>query len=398
MGILPHSELIETMKFAKRLESQKNVHWATVRALIMEKAKDGGDIIMLASGDPDSPTPDHIVETLREAAQDPTYHRYPFSFQTDLHSAVASYYKARFGVTLNPATEVRMTAGSQAAIGDAGLALLEPGDIALVTDPAYGSYSRATEFAGAEVHWLPIGEENGYLPDLKTIPAAVLAQTRVLWIGYPHNPTGAIAPLSFFEEVVAFARANDIIVVHDNAYADICNDGYQAPSFMAVEGAKEVGIELNTLSKSHNMAGWRVGMAVGNAAVIQALNMVGANNTMGLFGPVQLAAVEALTADQSWLAERNAMYQRRRDIVVEGLRRAGLAPMEPKATLYVWARLPEGYDDSFAFSKKVLQEADVWMTSGNFFGDNGNNYIRVTLTVPDERLQEAMDRLNQLKL
>ena len=386
------------MKFAKRLDSQKNVHWATVRALIMEKAKDGGDIIMLASGDPDSPTPDHIVETLRESVQDATYHRYPFSFQTDLHSAVAGYYQTRFGVTVDPGAEVRMTAGSQAAIGDAGLALLEPGDIALVTDPAYGSYARATEFAGAEVHWLPIFEENGYLPDLASIPADILSKTRVLWLGYPHNPTGAIAPRSFFADVVAFAQAHEIIVIHDNAYADICYDGYQAPSFLSVDGAREVGIELNTLSKSHNMAGWRVGMAVGNAAIIQALNMVGANNTMGLFGPVQLAAVEALSGDQSWLAERNAMYQRRRDIVVDGLRRAGLTPMVPKATLYVWARLPAGYDDSFAFSKKVLQETDVWLTSGNFFGDNGDNYIRVTLTVPEERLQEAMDRLRHLQL
>ena len=314
-------------------------------------AKNGRSIIQLSSGDPDIPTPPHIVETLRESIQDPTYHRYPFSFQTGLHEAVAHWYNGRFGVTLDPASEVRMFSGTQEGIGATGMALLEPGDIALITDPAYGSYSRATEFAGAEVYWLPICEESGYLPNLADVPTAVLQKTRVLWLSYPHNPTGAIAPLSFFEQVVAFAQQHDIIVVHDNAYGDITYDGYVAPSFLAVDGAKDVGIELNTLSKSHNMAGWRVGMAVGNAEIIRALNIVSANSTMGLFGPVQLAAVEALTADQSWIAERNFIYQKRRDIVVDGLRRAGLTPHNPKATLYVWARLPEGYDDSFAFSK-----------------------------------------------
>ena len=386
------------MKFAKRLDAQKNIHWAVVRQLLTEKAKDGRPIIRLSSGDPDMPTPDHIVETLRESVLDPTYHRYPFSFQTELHQAVADWYDGRFGVSLDPATEVRMSAGSQASIGAAGLALLDPGDIALITDPAYGSYARATGFAGAEIHWLPISEETAFLPDLSQIPESVLGRTRVLWLGYPHNPTGAVAPLSFFEEVVAFAQAHDIIVVHDNAYSCITYDGYQAPSFLAVDGAKEVGIELNTLSKSHNMAGWRVGMAVGNAEIIRALNLVGANSTMGLFGPVQLAAVEALTSDQSWLDERNLIYQKRRDIVVAGLRGAGLTPFVPKATLYVWARLPNGYDDSFAFSKMVLDQTDVWMTSGNFFGEGGNRYIRVTLTMPDEILQEAMDRLQQLTL
>ena len=386
------------MKFAKRLDAQKNIHWAIVRQLLTEKAKDGRPIIQLSSGDPDMPTPRHVVETLRESVQDSTYHRYPFSFQTGLSEAVAQWYNGRFGVSLNPNTEIRLTAGSQAGIGDIGLALLEPGDIALVTDPAYGSYARATEFAGAQVHWLPISEEAGYLPDLEQIPEAILAKTRVLWLNYPQNPTGAVAPLSFFEKVVTFAQQHDIIVVHDNAYADITYDGYVAPSFLAVSGAKRMGVELNTLSKSHNMAGWRVGMVVGNAEIIRALNMVGANSTMGLFGPVQLAAVEALTADQGWITERNLIYQKRRDIVVAGLQQAGLFPLVPKATLYVWARLPKGYEDSFAFSKMVLAQTDVWMTSGNFFGEGGNRYIRVTLTKPEEMLQKAMDRLQSLTL
>ena len=381
------------MKFAKRLDAQRNVHWATVRKLIMEKMKDGSEVIMLASGDPDQATPPHIVETLREAAQDPTYHRYPFSFQTDLHQTVAKWYLSRFGVELDPIQEVRMTPGSQAAIGDAGLAFIEPGVFSLVTDPAYGSYARATYFAGGDVHYMPLSEENAFLPDLEAIPADVLSLARVLWLGYPHNPTGAVAPVSFFEKVVDFAKKHELMVIHDNAYADITFDGYVAPSFLSVPGAKEVGIELNTLSKSHNMAGWRVGMAVGNAEMITALNMVGANNSMGLFGPIQLAAVEALGASQEWIKARNAVYQRRRDIVVAGLRAAGLQPMVPKATLYVWARLPHGYDDSFEFSKKLLDEAGVWITSGSFFGEHGKHYLRATLTVDDDQLTEAMRRL-----
>ena len=386
------------MKFAQRIESQKAAHWATVHRLVAERESRGTPVIQLASGNPDLPTPPDIVETLRESILNPLYHRYPFTFRTEIYQAVATYYKNRFDVQLNPETEIHTFSGSQEGIGDVGLALLERGDIGLVTDPAYGSHSRATEFAEAEVYYLPLTAENDFLPNLAVIPADVLAKARVLWIGYPHNPTGAIAPLSFFEEVVTFAKRNDIIVVHDNAYAEICFDGYVAPSFLAVEGAKEVGIELNTLSKSHNMAGWRFGMAVGNQDIINALRLVNINHSMGMFGPVQLAAIEAMTGDQTWLAERNAIYQRRRDIIVKGLRAAGLSVTTPKATLYVWARIPDRFEgDGFEFSKLILEQTAVWIDSGPFYGPGGERYIRCTVTVKDDVLIEAMERLKGLE-
>jgi LL-diaminopimelate aminotransferase len=385
------------MKFAKRIESQKAAHWATVHRLVAEKESQGTSVIRLASGNPDLPTPPEIVETLRESILEPVYHRYPFTYGTDIHNAVATYYQNRFGVSLDPEREVITFSGSQEGISDIGLALLEPGDIGLVTDPAYGSYALATEFAGAAVFSLPLTAENRFLPDLDRIPADILEKARVLWIGYPHNPTGAVAPLAFFEKTVAFAREYDIIVVHDNAYAEICYDGYVAPSFLALEGAKAVGIELNTLSKSHNMAGWRVGMAVGNQSIIQALRLVGINHSMGLFGPVQLAAIKAMISDQSWLSERNATYQRRRDIIVEGLCAAGLTVAVPKATLYVWAKIPDRFaGDGFDFSKLVLEQTAVWIDSGPFYGEGGKRYIRCTVTVDDEVLKAAMERLQGL--
>ena len=381
------------MRFAQRLQAQQSVHWSTVRQLIQAKEAEGVQTIRLSSGDPDLPTPMPVVETLREAVQDPLYHRYPFSFQTDLNQAIAGWYERRFGVQLDPATEVTALAGSQEGIGNLGMAVMEPGAVALVPDPAFGAYARVTRFAGGEVYPLSLAEDGGYLPHLSAIPADVLSRTRLLWLNYPHNPTGAIAPLSFFEEVVAFARKHQVLVCHDNAYSDISYDGYRAPSFLQVKGAKEVGLELNTLSKAFNMAGWRVGMAVGNAEALAALNQVSFNTSMGLFGPVQLAAIEALTGDQTWLQERNLIYQERRDIVVEGLRAIGMTVNEPKATLYVWAKLPDGYSDSFEFSKQLLDQTGVWISSGTFFGLGGEGYLRATLTLPTETLHEAMRRI-----
>jgi LL-diaminopimelate aminotransferase len=386
------------VKFAHRLQAQKSVHWFTVGELIQAKQATGVKTIALASGNPDLPTPPAVVEALRQAALDPTYHRYPFSFQTRLQEAIASWYDRRFGVQLDHETEVLPLAGSQQGIGSLGLAVMEPGAVALVPDPAYGSYARATHFADGQVHHLPLREENGYLPDLNAVSAEVLTQTRLLWLNYPNNPTGAVAPLSFLQEVIDFARRHQILVCYDNAYSDVSYDGYVAPSFLALEGAKEVGIELNTLSKAFNMAGWRVGMAVGNAEVLQALAQVDFNTSMGLFGPSQIAAVEALTGDYSWTDERNQIYQERRDIVVHGLRAIGLETKCPRATLYVWAKLPRSHTDSLAFSKTVLNQTGVWLTSGIFFGPGGEGYVRASLTVPTDELIEAMERLQSLHL
>jgi LL-diaminopimelate aminotransferase len=386
------------MKFAQRLEAQKNIHWWTVGKLIRAKQAEGVKVISLASGDPDLPTPPAVVEALREAIEDPTYHRYPFSFRTELREAIATWYHHRFGVELDAETEVLPQAGSQQAIGNLGMAIMEPGALALAPDPAYGSYARASRFAGGEIQLIPLHEENGYLPDLQAIPEEVLVRARLLWLNYPNNPTGAVAPLSFFQEIVALARQYEILVCHDNAYSDVTYDGYVAPSFLAVEGAKEVGVELNTLSKAFNMTGWRVGMAVGNAEVLTALAEVSFNTSMGLFGPSQIAAIEALTGDQTWMVGRNQIYQERRDLVVESLRALGLEVTSPKATLYVWAKLPENYPDSLEFSKRVLDQTGVWLTSGIFFGQGGEGFVRASLTVPTEELREGMERLQTLKL
>ena len=386
------------MKLAHRLQAQQNIHWFMVGKLIRAKEAEGVKTISLASGNPDMPTPPAVVEALQRAATNPTYHRYPFSYQTEYREAIAAWYGRRFDVVLDPATEVLPLAGSQEGLGNLGLAVMEPGAVALVPAPAYGSYSRTSRFAGGEIHLMPLREENGYLPDLSAIPDEVLSRARLLWLNYPNNPTGAVAPLSFFEEVVAFARQHQILVCHDNAYSDVTYDGYVAPSFLAAEGAKDVGIELNTLSKAFNMAGWRVGMAMGSAEVLTALAQVSFNTSMGLFGPSQIAAIEALTGDQSWMVERNQIYQERRDIVVEGLQAIGLETTCPKATLYVWARLPERHPDSLEFSKWVLDQTGVWLTSGVFFGQGGEGYVRASLTVPTDTLREAMGRLQALKL
>ncbi len=279
------------MKFAQRLQEQELIHWQIVGKLIKAKEAQGVKTISLASGNPDMPTPTPIVAAGSEALRNPIFHRYPFSFHTKYDEAVASWYQSRFDVDLDPATEVHSLAGSQEGIANLGQAVMEPGAVALVPAPAYASYDRATRFAGGEVYLLPLIEENNYLPDLTAIPDKVLARTRLLWLNYPNNPTGAIAPLSFFEEAVAFAQQHDIIICHDNAYSDVSYEGYVAPSFLAVDGAKEVGIELNTLSKAFNMAGWRLGMAVGNPEVLSKLAIVNSNTSMGLFGPSQIAGV-----------------------------------------------------------------------------------------------------------
>jgi LL-diaminopimelate aminotransferase len=386
------------MKYAQRLKEVKRVHWHMVRKLITAKEAQGVKTISLASGNPDLPTPPAIVEAACRALRDPTYHRYPFSFQTRYGQTVASWYRQRFGVELDPATEVRPIAGSQEGIGNLAMTVMEPGTVALIPAPAYDSYARITRFAGGEVYPLPLKAENDFLPDLKAIPQEVLDRARLLWLNYPNNPTGAIAPLAFFEEVVNFARQNDIWVCHDNAYSDVCFDGYEAPSFLAVDGAKEVGIELNTLSKAFNMAGWRLGMAVGNPELLNAMAFVSFNTSMGLFGPSQIAAIEALTSDKSWIQERNELYRKRRDIVVDGLRAIGLELQRPRATLYIWAKLPPSFSDSLEFSKWVLDQTGVWITSGVFFGPAGEGYVRASITLPSADLSEAMERLQTLKL
>lgn len=378
---------------ARRMEQVPPYVFANVSQLIAKKQAEGVDVINLGIGSPDLATPAHIVEVLKQAAEDPANHRYPsYTGMPRFRQAVAAWYKQRFDVDLDPNTEVVPLIGSKEGIAHLALALVGPGDVALVPDPGYPTYHMGSVLADAESYPMPLLADNGFLPDLEAIPAGVLKRARVMWLNYPNNPTGAVAPMSFFEEVVDFARRHHLVVAHDNPYSDVTFDGYQAPSLLQVPGAKDVAVELNSLSKTYNMAGWRVGMAVGNAEVIAGLIRVKSNVDTGIFNPIQIAAAAALTGDQGWIAGRNAVYQRRRDILLDCLARVGLRAYKPKAALYVWAHVPEGWK-SDDFSMHVLDRAGVWITPGTAYGEAGEGYMRLSLCVPEEQLQEAMGRL-----
>ncbi len=384
------------VRIAKRMDNIPPYIFAAVSKLIASKQAEGMDVINLGIGSPDLTPPQFIVDAMNAAAQEAVSHRYPsYSGLPELREAIADWYAQRFGVDLDPSREVVPLIGSKEGIAHVAQALIDPGDIALVPDPGYPTYSKGTILADGEVYFMPLLGENNFLPDLEAIPADVLERARCIWINYPNNPTGAVAPLSFFEEVISFARENDIAVMADNPYSDVTFDGYNAPSFLEVEGAREVGVEFNSLSKLYNMAGWRVGMAVGNETIIGALTRVKSNVDTGIFRPLQIGAIAALRGDQSWLAERNGIYQERRDVVLAGLEAAGIDVIPPKATLYVWPKTPHGYT-SEEFSMKVLNEAGVWITPGNAFGPSGEGYLRISLCTSADRLREAMDRLNRL--
>jgi len=381
---------------AKRMEQVPPYVFAHVSKLIAEKKAQGVDVINLGIGSPDLPTPAHIVEVLQQAAEDPANHRYPsYTGMPDFRQAIATWYKQRFDVDLDPDTEVVPLIGSKEGIAHLALALVGRGDIALIPDPGYPTYQMGTILADAESYPMPLLAENDFLPDLDAIPTNVLDRARVIWLNYPNNPTGAVAPMSFFEKVVDFAARHNIVVAHDNPYADVTFDGYRAPSLLQIPGAREVAVELNSLSKTYNMAGWRVGMAVGNPEVIAGLIRVKSNVDTGIFNPIQIAATAALQGDQGWIAGRNAIYQRRRDVLLEGLAAAGLKAHKPKAALYVWPRTPEGWK-SEDFAMHVLNEAGVWITPGSVYGQAGEGYMRLSLCAPEERLKEAMDRLKTI--
>lgn len=382
----------------KRMERVPPYVFAHVSKLIAEKKAQGIDVINLGIGSPDLPTPAHIVDVLKRAAEDPTNHGYPsYTGMPAFRKAIAAWYRRRFDVDLDPDTEVVPLIGSKEGIAHLAMALVGPGDIALVPDPGYPTYHMGTVLADADSHPMPLLARNDFLPDLGAIPADVVERARVLWLNYPNNPTGAVAPLSFFEDVVVFARQHNIVIAHDNPYADVTFDGYQAPSLLQVPGAKDVAVELNSLSKTYNMAGWRVGMAVGNAGVIAGLIRVKSNVDTGIFNPIQIAASAALEGDQGWIAGRNAVYQRRRDILLEGLAAVGLEAHKPKAALYVWAQTPGGQKSS-DFAMHVLDHAGVWVTPGAAYGEAGEGYVRLSLCAPEGRLEEAMDRLQAIDL
>jgi len=360
------------------------------------KAK-GVDIIDLGVGDPDMPTPQHIIEAMKRAIDEPANHRYPsYSGMNDFREAVARWYRERFGVDLVPEREVVSLIGSKEGLAHFPLAFIDPGDIALVPTPAYPVYHIGTLFAGGESFFMPLVSKNKYLPDLKEIPESVAERARIMFINYPNNPTAAVADLSFFEQVVAFARKYHIVVCHDAAYTEMAFDGYRAPSFLEAPGAKEVGVEFHSLSKTYNMTGWRIGFAVGNEKGMEGLGAIKSNIDSGVFQAVQMAGIEALQGNTSCVREMTQVYAERRDIMVQGLRDAGFHVTSPKATFYLWVTVPEGYG-SAQVTTRLLEEAGVVVTPGNGFGGPGEGYFRIALTQKKERLAEALERLKGLR-
>jgi LL-diaminopimelate aminotransferase len=385
------------MRLAKRIDQLPPYLFVEISKAIAAKRATGEDVVSFAIGDPDLPTPQRILDRLWSAAQDPVNHRYPESEGLpELRKSMADWYQRRFGVGLDPDTEVLPLIGAKEGIGHMALCFIDPGDIALVPDPGYPVYSIGTMFAGGESHWMPLLEENGYLPDLDAIPEEVASKAKVLWINYPNNPTGAVADLDFFQKVTDFAAKHDIAVCHDGPYSEIAFDGYRPASFLEAKGAMDVGIEFHSLSKSYNMTGWRIGMAVGNAKLINALMRVKSNLDSGIPQAIQLAAIEALSGPQDAIAENVAHYQRRRDKLVSALTRIGLRVIPPKASLYVWARVPDGYT-SAEYAAKLIDEVAVVVTPGSGYGKYGEGYIRLSLTLPDEQLDKGVERIASIK-
>ncbi len=381
---------------AERIKNLPPYLFASIDKMKQEAIKKGIDIINLGIGDPDIPTPPNIVKRLQEAVKNEKYHQYP-SYEGLLifRQAVADWYKNRFNVKLNPEDEVLTLIGSKEGIGHFPFAYINSGDIALVPSPAYPVYSAGTLFAGGQPFIMPLKKENNFLPDLDAIPKDIAKKAKLMFINYPNNPTSAIAEKDFYNRVIDFAVKNNIIVAHDAAYSEIYFDNYKPMSFLEVDGAKEVGIEFHSLSKTYNMTGWRIGFAVGNKEIISALGKVKSNLDSGVFEVVQEAGIEALTCDQSIVADIRKVYQERRDILVAGLRSLGIEFEIPKATFYVWLRTPKGFT-SADYTAHLLNKAGIVTTPGNGFGEDGEGYVRIALTVKKERMLEAIERMRKL--
>jgi LL-diaminopimelate aminotransferase len=386
------------MNIADRIDRLPPYVFAKLGNRIRELVAAGKDVIRLDIGSPDLPPPDALIEVMHASARNPGHHGYAGYYGTpELRQAIATYYQRRFGVVLDPGKEIVSLIGSKEGIVNVALAFVDPGQYVLVPDPGYPTYSLGTLLAGGVPYLLPLLAEKSFLPDLAAIPEEVARGAKILWLNYPNNPTGATAPLSFFEEAVDFARRYDLLICHDNPYCDVTFEGYVAPSLLQVPGAKEVGLEFNSLSKTYNMAGWRVGMAVGSAKAVEALGRTKTNIDSGIFRPLQDAAVAALTGDQSWLAERNEIYRHRRDLILAALGELGVQADRPRASLYVWASTPPGIG-SEALANRLLEEAGVSVAPGTVFGPRGEGRFRISLGMDTGRIQEAMERLKQLDL
>ncbi|MBW1711900.1 MAG: aminotransferase class I/II-fold pyridoxal phosphate-dependent enzyme [Deltaproteobacteria bacterium] len=385
------------MKIANRME-QFEAYLGTAMNVILTKMKEEGkDVINLGLGDPDVVPPDSQRQALADACLNVDNHHYPsFYSAAPLKEAMAGFYQRRFEVDCDPETEVLPLLGSADGLFHIHTVLLDPGDIALVPDPSYPAYEAGVKIAGGQIHSVPLVKGNGFLPDLEAIDPKVAEKAKMIWVNFPNNPTAAHAPAEFYQDLVKWAHKYEVAVISDNPYSEVCFDGYQPPSFLQFEGAKEVGVEFNSLSKAFNSCGWRVGMILGNKEIIAAMAKVKSHSDRGMFYPMQVAATAALNGPTDFMAERNKMFEQRRDVVVEGLRQCGLEVQKPKATFYIWAQLPGGGRQSKDWCFKILDEIAVWMIPGAMYGQYGEGYFRIALTHPTERLAQAMDRLKKV--
>jgi LL-diaminopimelate aminotransferase len=370
--------------------------FAQLERKIADKRAAGVDVISLGIGDPDTPTPEAVVAAMREHVGRADTHQYPSNRgRASFREAVAAFYASRFGVAVDPETEIIPALGAKEAIANVNLAFTDPGDVVLASDPGYPVYTNGPLIAGAEPVAIPLVPGLGFQPDLEAIPADVARRARLIFVNYPNNPTGAVIEDDFFARLVAFARRHDIIVVHDNAYSEITFDGYRAPSFLETPGAKDVGIEVFSLSKTYNMTGWRSGAVLGNAELVSAYWQLKTNIDSGMFEAVQEASVAALGSDQASVAAMCEIYRRRRDVLVDALRAIGLEVNSPKGTIYLWTRVPAG-ETSASFAERVLEDAAVVISPGSAYGPSGEGFVRMSLTVPDDRLNEAAERIARL--
>jgi LL-diaminopimelate aminotransferase len=381
------------MKTSARLDRLPPYLFAELERKIAAKRAEGVDVISLGIGDPDTPTPELVIDSLATCAADPGTHRYPSNRgRPELRDAMARFYDRRFGVTLDSESEIVPALGAKEAIFNLNLAFLDAGTVALAADPGYPVYTGGPLLAGGEVELMPLLPERGFTPDLLAIPAECLQRARLMYLNYPNNPTGAVAPAGFFEEVVAFAQKHDFLVVHDASYTETTFDGYAAPSFLETPGAKDVGIEVFSLSKGYNMTGWRTAAVVGNAEAVEAYWKLKTNIDSGMFEAVQMAAASALDEGDDVPRQMSRVYERRRDLVIAALRAIGVEVAAPKATIYVWAPVPDGHT-SASYCELVLEESGVAVSPGGAYGPNGEGFFRISLTVPDDRLTEAMERM-----
>jgi LL-diaminopimelate aminotransferase len=380
---------------SRRLAAVPAYMFAELERRVAEKRQAGVDVISLGIGDPDRATYPHIVEAMQTAVADPANHRYPTNRgREEFRRACAGFYADRFGVEIDPESEAIPAIGAKECIYHLCFAFLDPGDVALAADPGYPVYTAGPALAGAEAVLMPLRPELGFAPDLGTIPGEALARARLLFFNYPNNPTGAVVPEGFFERVVELAREHSLLVVHDNSYSETTYDGYVAPSFLATPGAKQVGIEVFSLSKGFNMTGWRCAAVLGNADAIASYWRLKTNVDSGLFEAVQLAGAAALTGPRGPIEQTNAVYARRRDLVVDALRSIGVRIEPPRGTIYVWAPVPDGHT-SASFAERVLEEAAVVVSPGSMYGPSGEGFFRISLTTPDDRIAEAMTRIRE---